>query len=71
MSLVSILAVQQFQSSQSSSAITHLICQHSQWDCTQFHLRTPERCGVWSPKGDEGIVLSEPETRRENMIIFT
>lgn len=42
-----------------------LTCRHSQWDCIQFHLTTPERCDVWSPTGDGRTGLSEPENGRE------
>lgn len=41
-----------------------LTCRHSRWDCIPFHPTTPERCDVWSPRGDGRIVLSEPENKQ-------
>lgn len=45
-----------------------LTCRHSQRDCTQFHLMTPERYDVWSPTGDGRTVLSEPENSRKKSV---
>lgn len=62
-------------SPRNSSTAALTISQHCPWDGTRFHLTTPDRCGEWSPTGDEGIVLSEPETRSRGrgrgMLIFT
>lgn len=50
------------------STAAHLISQLSLWDCIRFHLTTLERCGEWSPTGDGGTVLSEPENRRKTRL---
>lgn len=53
------------------SAAAHLISRLSLWDCIRFHLTTLERCGEWSPTGDGGTVLSEPENRRKKTAVST